>query len=97
LPTAIGGIDAEDRDRLIMFGQFVDQVPHGTCRESFRDHYNSGRLVMSGRNKFGGGLREAVVAGIAATGFIEKGEDGNPKAERHRMACACLLAIWEPG
>jgi hypothetical protein len=29
------------------------------------------------RNKFGGDLREAVVAGIQATGFIEKDAEGN--------------------
>jgi hypothetical protein len=31
-------------------------------------------------NKFGGDLRVAVVAGIAAVGYIEKAEDGTPKA-----------------
>jgi len=31
------------------------------------------------RNRFGGDLREAVVAGIQAVGFMEKGEDGQTK------------------
>jgi hypothetical protein len=31
-----------------------------------------GGRPKGGRNKFGGDLREAVVAGIQATGFIEK-------------------------
>jgi hypothetical protein len=38
----------------------------------------TGRTRKGSRNKVGGDLREAIVAAIQATGFIEKDEKGNP-------------------
>jgi hypothetical protein len=37
-----------------------------------KGHPRYGGRKKNSRNKFGGDLREAVVAGIQATGFIEK-------------------------
>jgi hypothetical protein len=48
-------------------------------------------------NRFGGDLREAVVAGIAAVGFTEKGEDGLPKRGQGGVQGFIeWLAMYEP-
>jgi hypothetical protein len=52
----------------------------------------SGRPKGS-RNKFGGDLREAVVAAIQATGFIEKDDKGNPIATG-RGGCQVSSSGW---
>jgi hypothetical protein len=44
-------------------------------------------------NKFGGDLREAVVAGIQATGFIEKHKKGRPVATG-RGGCIGTIDAW---
>jgi hypothetical protein len=38
-----------------------------------KGHPRYGGRKKGSRNKFGGDLREAIVAGIAATGFVELG------------------------
>lgn len=49
------------------------------------------------RNRFGGDLREAVVAGIQAVGFMEKGEDGEPKRGQGGVQGFIeWLAMYEP-
>jgi hypothetical protein len=45
-----------------------------------KGHPKMGGRQKGGRNRFGGDLREAIVAAIQATGFIEKDEKGNPIA-----------------
>jgi hypothetical protein len=49
--------------------------PHGFQK----GHAKYGGRKKSSPNRFGGDLREAVVAGIQAVGFMEKGEDGKMK------------------
>jgi hypothetical protein len=48
--------------------------------------------------KFGGDLREAIVAGIAVTGFVEKDEQGNPvpTGKRGCQGFVESLALYEP-
>jgi hypothetical protein len=45
-----------------------------------KGHPRYGGRKKGVHNRFGGDLRVAVVAGIAAVGFIEEGEDGKLKA-----------------
>jgi hypothetical protein len=56
-----------------------------------------GGRKKGGGNRFGGDLREAVVAGIAAVGFTEKGEDGKPKhgqgAASARLRCSAAGSL----
>jgi hypothetical protein len=42
-----------------------------------KGHPRYGGRPKGSRNKFGGDLREAIVAAINATGFIEKDDKGN--------------------
>jgi len=44
-----------------------------------KGHAKMGGRQKGSRNRFGGDLREAVVAGIQAVGFIEKDKKGRPK------------------
>jgi hypothetical protein len=47
--------------------------PHQGSETGFqKGHPRYGGRRKGSRNRFGGDLREAVVAGIAATGYIEK-------------------------
>jgi hypothetical protein len=62
-----------------------------------RGHPKYGGRKKSSRNKFGGDLREAVVAGIQAVGFIEM-VDGKPTATGKRGCQGFIewLALNEP-
>jgi hypothetical protein len=63
-----------------------------------KGHPRYGGRKKGTRNKFGGDLREAIVAAIAATGFIEKDEHGNPVATGKRGCQGFVewLALHEP-
>jgi hypothetical protein len=63
-----------------------------------KGHPRYGGRKKAVRNKFGCDLREEVVAGIAATGFIEKDENGNPKPTGLRGVKGFVewLALHEP-
>jgi hypothetical protein len=63
-----------------------------------KGHPRFGGRRKGSRNKFGGDLREAVVAGIAATGFIEKAEDGSLQATGRGGVQGFIewLALHEP-
>jgi hypothetical protein len=63
-----------------------------------KGHPRYGGRKKAVRNKFGCDLREAVVAGIAATGYIEHDEEGNPKATGRGGVQGFIewLALHEP-
>jgi hypothetical protein len=63
-----------------------------------KGHPRYGGRRKGSRNRFGGDLREAVVAGIAATGYIEKAEDGTLKATGRGGVQGFIewLALHEP-
>jgi hypothetical protein len=58
------------------------QLQHPGDRSTLfqKGHPRYGGRKKGTRNKFGNDLRVAVVAGIAAVGFMEEGEDGKMKA-----------------
>jgi hypothetical protein len=78
-PLELGGAPADPRNLWL-------QPWTGMCGAQGSEtgfqkgHPRFGGRRKGSRNKFGGDLREAVVAGIAATGFIEKAEDGGLRA-----------------
>jgi hypothetical protein len=63
-----------------------------------KGHPRYGGRKKGSRNRFGGDLREAIVAGIAATGFIEKDDQGNPvpTGKRGCQGFVEWLALHEP-
>jgi hypothetical protein len=63
-----------------------------------KGHPRFGGRKKGSRNKFGGDLREAIVAGIAATGFVEKDDKGNPvpTGKRGCQGFVEWLALHEP-
>jgi hypothetical protein len=62
-----------------------------------KGHPRYGGRPKGARNRFGGDLREAVVAGIAAVGFTEKEEDGRPKRGQGGVQGFIeWLAMYEP-
>jgi hypothetical protein len=73
--------------------------PHLPTNHGFqKGHPRYGGRRKGSRNRFGGDLREAVVAGIAATGYIEKAEDGTLKATGRGGVQGFIewLALHEP-
>jgi hypothetical protein len=58
-----------------------------------KGHAKMGGRQKGSRNRFGGDLREAIVAAIQATGFIEKDKKGRPKATGKRGAST--VRAWE--
>ena len=74
----------------------LDDVPHSGRFQPGHPRYGGRR--KGSRNKFGGDMREAIVAAIQATGFIEKDDKGNPIATG-RGGCQGFiqwLALYEP-
>src|SRR5580658_9375699 len=63
-----------------------------------KGHPRYGGRRKGSRNKFGGDLREAIVAAIQATGFIEKDDKGNliPTGARGCQGFVEWLALHEP-
>jgi hypothetical protein len=79
--------------------QHPNMPPHQGRETGFqKGHPRYGGRRKGTRNKVGGDLREAVVAGIAATGYIEKAEDGTLKATGRGGAQGFIewLALHEP-
>jgi hypothetical protein len=73
--------------------------PHLPTDHGFqKGHPRYGGRRKGSRNKFAGDLREAVVAGIVATGFIEKDDKGNPvpTGKRGCQGFVEWLALHEP-
>jgi hypothetical protein len=73
--------------------------PHQGSETGFqKGHPRYGGRRKGSRNKFGGDLREAIVAGIAATGFIERDDKGNPvpTGKRGCQGFVEWLALHEP-
>jgi hypothetical protein len=73
--------------------------PHLPTDHGFqKGHPRYGGRRKASRNKFGGDLREAIVAGIAVTGYIEEGDDGKPKATGRGGVQGFIewLALYEP-
>jgi hypothetical protein len=63
-----------------------------------KGHPRYGGRRKGSRNRFGGDLREAIVAAINATGFIEKDDKGNliPTGKRGCQGFVEWLALHEP-
>jgi hypothetical protein len=60
---------------------------------SVRGHPRYGGRRKGSRNRFGGDLREEVVAAIQETGFIEKDDKGNPIATGEG-GCKDFIKWW---
>jgi hypothetical protein len=63
-----------------------------------KGHPRYGGRQKGTKNRFGGDLREAIVAAINATGFIEKDDKGNlvPTGKRGCQGFVEWLALHEP-
>jgi hypothetical protein len=63
-----------------------------------KGHPRYGGRRKGSKNRFGGDLREAIVAAINATGFIEKDDKGNlvPTGKRGCQGFVEWLALHEP-
>jgi hypothetical protein len=73
--------------------------PHLPTSHGFqKGHPRYGGRRKGSRNRFGGDLREQVVAAIQATGFIEKDDKGNliPTGKRGCQGFVEWLALHEP-
>jgi hypothetical protein len=76
------------------FGNRPPTLPAEPGARGFqKGHQKLGGRRKGSRNRFGGDLREAVVAGIQATGFIEKDKKGRPVATG-RGGCIGTIDAW---
>src|ERR1700720_3536312 len=72
----------------------ITKIVDGSLFE--KGHAKMGGRKKGTRNRFGGDLREAVVAGIQAVGFMEKAKKGWKRGEGGVQGFVEWLALHEP-
>ena len=72
----------------------ITKIVDGSLFE--KGHAKMGGRKKGSRNRFGGDLREAVVAGIQVVGFIERGKRGWKRGEGGVQGFIEWLALHEP-